>query len=119
MDAQLADLQQDALDEGEGFDLANVQPARTGLPMVIWISDGTGVRHDLRVKVSQEHGPRIRTRDWAVMSVRPEPRLIHGELSGRDVEAVARWIRLNEPLIVDYWEGRLFTDDMLTRVQRV
>lgn len=120
MDAAFArTIAEIAHDEGEGFDLANIPPRLSGLPMVVWLSDGTGVRHDLRVKVSQEHGARIRTRDWAVMSVRPEPELLHGELSSRDVDAVTRWIRLNEAVILDYWEGRLFTDDLLARLQRV
>lgn len=118
MDATRArPIAEEAHEENEGFDLANIPPRVSGLPMVVWLSDGTGVRHDLRVKVSQEHGPRIRTRDWAVVSVNPEPHLLHGDLSSRDFDSVVRWIRLNEAVIVDFREGRLFTDELLARLQ--
>lgn len=120
MDAPLARFPAppDELDD-EGFDLANLLPEDTGLPMVVWISDGTGLRHDLRVKVSQTHGDRIRRDDFAVMAVRPEPRLLHGELSRRDVEAVRAWILLNEAVILDFWDGKLATRVMLDRIKRV
>ena len=119
MDAPLVELEPDDLDEAEGFDLANLHPEDTGLPMVVWISDGQGVRHDVRVKISEEHGGRIRTDRWAVMSVRPTPELIRGTLDGRDVEAVRRWIRLNEATIMAYWRGEMSTRAMLDSLQLV
>lgn len=105
--------------ENEGFDLANLLPSDTGLPMVVWVSDGTGVRHDVRIKVSQTHGSRLRPDDLATVAVRPEPRLLHGELARPDMDAVTAWIRLNEPTILAYWRGELGTREMLDRIVRV
>ena len=119
MDAALAQNQADELEEEDGFDLANILPEDTGLSMVVWISDGQGVRHDVRVKISEEHGSRVRTDRWAVMSVRPTPELIHGDLSSRDVDAVRRWILLNEPVIMAYWQGELATKLMLNAIQPI
>lgn len=120
MDADLADRFEPTDDVGdEGFALANLRPADTGLPMTIWVSEGEGVRHDVRVKVSLSHGHRYSRTNAAVVAVRPEPRLLHGQLDRSDFEAVANWIRLNEHLIVAYWTGEVGTRELLDRLQRI
>ena len=42
------------------FEMANLSPALTGLPMIVWISERGRARHDARVKVSLVHGRRAR-----------------------------------------------------------
>jgi hypothetical protein len=76
-------------------------------------------RHDVRVKVMQTHGPRMDPGDLAVIGVRPTPRLITGHLSAADLRAVSDWIRLNEAVLIDYWEERIFTDELLLRLRRL
>jgi hypothetical protein len=39
-------------------------------------------------------------------------------LSPADLRAVSQWIRLNGAVLIDYWEERIFTDDLLHRLQR-
>ena len=55
----------------------------------------------------------------AAVAVRPQPRLVHGDLASRDLALVAEWIALNEELIVDHWEGRASTLDIARRLQRL
>jgi len=38
------------------FEMANLFPRTTGLPMTIWVSPKGGARHDARVKVSMTPG---------------------------------------------------------------
>ena len=40
-------------DEDDFYFMANLFPATTGLPFVVWISERGGARHDIRVKVSR------------------------------------------------------------------
>jgi len=104
MDAVLAETEEfKEPDEDFGYWHVNLHPRTTGLPMVVWIGPRMGARHDVRVKVSRKHGDRVMPLDLAVMSVRPEPQLLHGELSSADRQAVARWIKLNEQAILDHW----------------
>ena len=45
--------------EEDFFEMANLFPADTGLPMVVWVSERGDARHDLRVKVNQSHETRM------------------------------------------------------------
>ncbi len=84
--------------------MTNLLPRTTGLPMVIWIGPRYGARYDVRVKVCCVHGSRMIPTDLAVMSVRPTPELLHGDLSAADVAAVTRWIEANRDLLIDIWD---------------
>jgi hypothetical protein len=89
----------------ELFLMTNLYPASTGLPMVIWVGPSYGVGHDVRIKVMQAHGTRMDPGDLAVVAVRPVPRVIAGQLSTADLQAVVRWIALNEKAVLDHWNG--------------
>ena len=50
---------QDLLPQGETeglFEVANLFPRTTGLPMTVWVSPRGNARHDLRVKVDMTYG---------------------------------------------------------------
>jgi hypothetical protein len=53
------------------------------------------------------------------VTVRPSPQDLSGNLSPADLQAVGAWIQLNEVVLVDYWEFRLDTDELLQRLQRL
>jgi hypothetical protein len=55
----------------------------------------------------------------ARVAVRPTPRLIAGQLSSADMQAVSNWIRLNKAALVDYWDGRIYTAELIQRLQRL
>jgi hypothetical protein len=40
-------------------------------------------------------------------------------LSPADLAVVSDWIRLNEAVLLDYWEQRIFTDELLARLQKL
>jgi hypothetical protein len=92
------------------FAMANLPPRLTGLPMVVWASERMGARHDVRVKVHMAHGQRIDPGNLAVVA---------GQLSPADLRAVSDWITLNEAVLVDYWDGRIYTDELIQRLQRL
>ena len=101
------------------FAMANLPLHLTGLPMVVWASQRMGLPHDIRIKVMQTHGSRMDPGDLAVVAVRPTPQLVAGHLSPADLRAVSNWIRLNEAVLIDYWEERIYTDELLRRLQRL
>jgi hypothetical protein len=57
-------------------------------------------------------------RDLATVVVRPTPRLIAGQLSAADLQAVGEWIRLNEGALAAYWEYRISTAGLMQRLRR-
>ena len=115
MRAQVTDLAEDEL-----FDMANLSPARTGLPMVIWILERGRARHDARVKVSLAHGRRAHHDQTVSVSVRPTVEVGAGPaLDPRDLARGRRWIELNREALLAYWDGDVLTDEVIDRLARV
>jgi hypothetical protein len=96
-------------EEVDLFEMANLYPRDTGLPMTVWVSPKGRARHDARVKVCRTHGNRMDADDVATVSIRPEPELMHGPLPTADLKPVQAWIRLNATALIGYWEGDLST----------
>ena len=91
------------------FEMANLYPDTTGLPMTVWISPRGNARHDVRVNVNMTHSNQMIIANTAVVGVRPAPRVIAGQLSPGDAQAVFSWIALNTDALVAYWEGHIDT----------
>lgn len=101
------------------YEMANLYPRTTGLPMTVWVSPRGGARHDARVKVSVVGGDRMVPEGAAVVGIRPEPRLIEGELSRADFALVARWITLNGAALLAFWDGELDTIELGQKLVRL
>ena len=107
-------------DDDEGmFEMANLYPRTTGLPMTVWVSPRGNARYDARVKVSRGAGDRMVLEDAAVIGIRPLPSVIEGELGAAELAAVARWIELNREVLLDYWNGAADTAELIGRLWRV
>jgi hypothetical protein len=91
------------------FEMANLYPATTGLPMTVWVSPRGHARHDARVKVNMAHGPSMDASNTAVVGIRPVPSLIIGSLSAADKQAVFGWIERNTAALMDFWDGKIDT----------
>ena len=101
------------------YAMAKLVPRRTGLPMVVWITPNEGYPHDCRVKVARQHGDRGRWADSASITVRPDQQLI-GRLRAEDFQLATEWVRLNQAVILEYWDGVLDDiGDVLARLQRI
>ena len=115
--------EQARLEDGQAtedlFEMANLYPRTTGLPMTVWVSPRGGARHDARVKVSRSGGERVELEDTAVVAIRPEPALLEGDLGSADLAAVVRWIVLNRDILLAYWDGAADTADLIQRLRRV
>ena len=106
-------------EENDPFLMGDLPPRDTGLPMVVWIGPGMGVRHDVRVKISMTHGDRLDAGNLATVSVRPEPELLHGALSKADLDLVCAWIALNREAIIDYSDAKDSTLEMAQRIKKL
>jgi len=104
------DVEADARDL---FEMANLYPDTTGLPMTVWVSPRGNARHDVRIKVNVTHGSQMNIANTAVVGVRPTPRVIVGQLSPADAPAVFQWVALNTDALVAYWDGQIDTARMI------
>lgn len=99
------------------YEMVNLVPRMTGLPMTVWASPRGQARHDVRIKVNPTHGRQMVVRDAVSVAVRPAARVVAGALSPADRQAVFLWIALNEDALVAYWEFRIDTDEFLQRLK--
>ena len=103
----------------ELFEMANLFPRTTGLPMTVWVSPRGNARHDVRVKVNVTHGNQMTISNTAVVGLRPTPHIITGQLSSSDEQAVSEWATLNADALVEYWEGRIDTIQLGQALKRL
>jgi hypothetical protein len=103
----------------ELFEMANLFPRTTGLPMTVWVSPRGNSRHDVRVKVNVTHDDQMNISNMAVVGVRPIPRVIAGHLSPDDQRAVFEWVSLNTAALVAYWDGQIDTVQLGKALRRV
>jgi len=106
-------------DTDELFEVANLFPRTTGLPMTVWVSPRGNARHDVRVKVNMTHGDQMNIANTAIVGVRPSPHVIAGHLPPDDLRAVFEWISLNTAALVDYWDGRIDTVELGQLLKRI
>ena len=106
-------------DTDELFEMANLFPRTTGLPMTVWVSPRGNARHDVRVKVNMTHGDQMNIANTAFVGVRPTPHVIAGHLPPDDQRAVFEWISLNTAALVEYWDGRLDTIELGQLLKRI
>jgi hypothetical protein len=108
-----------ALRDVDPYEMVNLAPAITGLPMTVHAMPRGKARHDVRLKVNMTHGNRMMAGNTAVVGVRPVPHLVEGTLKPRDQVRVYQWAALNEPALVDYWNGRINSAEFLQRLRRL
>ncbi len=101
------------------YEMANLYPRETGLPMTVWAGPRGPARHDARVKVCRTHGDNTDPINLAVVAIRPSPRVVRGPLAQRDFAPVAEWIALNEAALIDYCNGTLGTLEFAARLRRL
>jgi hypothetical protein len=113
----MSDSKVSPLFEDDPYRMANLRPAFTGLPMVVWVSEHGNAPHDVRVKVCRVHGDTIQFNNTASVAVRPQPHLVAGTLSSADRPAVIGWITLTTAPIVAYWDGQIDTAELMQRLR--
>ncbi len=111
--------QPDFEEERDLFEMANLYPRTTGLPVTVWVSPKGGAKYDVRAKVSTVPGDRMAIERAAVIGVRPEPALLHGELPPDVTAQVQAWTRLNTPALVEHWDGSIDTVELGAKLQKV
>lgn len=119
--SSLVKLQEATRDDKAGqasFDMANLDPERTGLPFVVFISQKGGARHDVRIKLART--AKVRPSEMLTVAVRPAPRVIRGDMNSLEFTLVCQWIELNRKVLIDYWDGTIeYTEDALNAIKPV
>ena len=105
-------------EEDSLYEMANLFPRTTGLPLTVWVSPRGRARHAARIKVSLTPG-RMDVGHTAVVGIQPRARLIEGELTPADFVLVARWITLNEAALIDFWNEGIDSVELGARLRKI
>ncbi|MBN2652605.1 MAG: hypothetical protein JXR63_09490 [Spirochaetales bacterium] len=110
----------DFLEEKEQlWEMANLRPVETGLPMVIWVSPATGrEQHSPRIKVQSVHGDRLSPDRLCSVSISLDPKLVAGSLSAGDCQIVFSFVKKNYELLMQYWRSEITTTEFVKSFQK-
>jgi hypothetical protein len=55
----------------------------------------------------------------AVVGIRPNPRLVEGNLAPADLALVSQWIKLNEAALMDFWNETIDSVELAARLKKL
>ena len=89
------------------FEMANILPKHTGLPMIIWISPRMS-NHGPRIKVQNSYSQRVTPDKLFVITIEDSPKIIGdvGQLSKKDIDLAVQFVKNNLNILLDYWYER-------------
>jgi hypothetical protein len=106
------------------FEMANVRPKESGLPVVIYIStgyvEGKLLNHGPRIKVSNTYSHKFDVSNTFVVTISEYP-VVKGTctIKDEDLVLVKDFIIKNKDILEAYWEDDISTLDMLHGLQRI
>ncbi len=99
------------------FELANLSPNATGLPLVVFVRQQGDLRDKLYIEVSPL--PRYNPAEAITVTLESPPRAL-GSIASTDLHRVSQWIELNRVVIEGYWSGDIeYTEDMMSQIKAV
>ena len=116
----MSELEEMKVGETEMWGMANLTPNETGLPMVVWVSEKGGAKHGPRIKVSTELGAKIDPGSTVTVTIEDNPRKIgSARLAAKHLTQVAEFIRKNSKVLIQYWERKISTKDMMDKIEKL
>jgi hypothetical protein len=104
-------------EENSLFEMAGLRSSQTGLPFYVWASPKGGAKHDVRIKVSPSF--KYDPENEVVLGLRPTIRVLHGDISAKDLRLVTEWAEKNMDAIVAFWNEEIDQDDFKDRIQPI
>ncbi len=101
------------------FLMANFREKSTGLPMVIWVSERGNAKHAPRIKVSTNNDKMIEGQTVSVSITEPAEIMAGVGLRSKDLQLVIKFIELNRSLLLDYWDSKIDTTDLVLDLKKI
>ncbi len=98
-------------DEDFGFRLTNFSPRHTGLPVMVWIEEGSGEHVQPRMLFTNYKTDGFRPDSRVPISLDPvNPEILLDDftlrISPSEVEAIKQWITRKYPILIAHWNGK-------------
>ncbi len=102
------------------FLMANFREKSTGLPMIIWVSERGNTKHAPRIKVSTNLNDKMIEGQTVSVSITEPSEIMAGMgLKSKNLQLVIEFIELNQSLLLDYWNGKIDTTDLVLDLKKI
>jgi hypothetical protein len=105
-------------DRIDPYEMTNLFPRSTGLPLPVWAGPRGRARNDAWIKVSLTPG-KMDTANTAIVGLRPQQHLVRGRLAAEELAQITRWIVLNEATLMELWNGAIDGVEFASRLRRL
>ena len=98
------------------YEMSNLTSKHTGTDVTIWVSV-KNANHSARVKVYKNN--QTQGNNFSI-TISQDPKIV-GEvfINKRKLNKVIEWVKLNEKVLLDYWDMKIDTVDMVLSIQKV
>jgi hypothetical protein len=108
-----------AADDEEGFHLASFRKNVTGVDHTLWLSAKGGARHAAHIKVAIDPPHTLNhTNETASIAIH-DGSVVNGEVPPWLLSQIQKFIRLNRDMLIDYWEDRIDTFDLVRALKPI
>lgn len=120
----LKQLLNKAYDKCRMWEMTNLKPEETGLPVIIYVSDKGNSQHGPRIKVQNDYSSKV-TNDWFSVTIANDAKVpdsqshIKIKVKAKDIDKVKQWVRLNRDLLLKYWNGTITTTTFIKEFKKL
>ena len=103
------------------FEMANIGQEDTGLSVVVYVSPAQG-NHGPRIKFMNDYGNAYDFDNTIPMTISDDPEIpvsFKQKIKSKDLQLVKQWVILNKDILLDYWNHKITTKQMINSIERV
>jgi hypothetical protein len=100
-------------------EMSNLRQQTTGLPMIMWISDGKEINHGPRIKLQMDYSTKLNKFNLASVTISDNPRITQGSLSKSDLKIVKDFILLNKDVLLSHWNGENSSEELILGIKKI
>lgn len=102
------------------WEMANLHPRDTGLPVIVWADSNRQMKHGLRIKFQNSYSDKTDSGSLVPMTISENPQIpvqVKLKISKADLQKVRQWVILNKDLLVAYAEEEITTKDFVNNLK--
>lgn len=108
------------INEDQLWEMANLHPRDTGLPVIVWADSNRQMKHGLRIKFQNSYSDKTDSSSLVPMTISEDPQIpvqVKLRISKADLQKVQQWVILNKDLLVAYAEEKITTKDFVNSLK--
>lgn len=108
------------INEDQLWEMANLHPRDTGLPVIVWADSNRQMKHGLRIQFQNSYSDKTDSSSLVPMTISEDPQIpvqVKLRISKADLQKVQQWVILNKDLLAAYAEEKITTKDFVNSLK--